>query len=49
MVVVRWPGKTAEHLFFLELFAQLFLSREKVEKKLAIHTKLKDSPTYPLS
>jgi hypothetical protein len=32
-VVVRQPGKTAEHSFFIELFALLFLSREKVENK----------------
>src|SRR5687768_15051005 len=31
-VFVRWPGKNAEHYFFLDFFVTLFLLRKKVKK-----------------
>ena len=36
-VSVCWPGKKAEHSFFLDLFCYFFVSRQKSKELLFLH------------
>ena len=37
MVVVRWPGKAAEHSFVIDLFVTFCIQGKKLYNKVAMH------------